>query len=314
MSSFETSERGSARSVLRHRPISTQAVLIGKRSVITSATIPVVRRASRPRYADTSDDVGMWPQGDAIADDERETYPPVSSVQMQSSDERVSRAGGRMSQTSQQPLVTNGRVSQTSRQAMLTNGRVTQTSRQMVVANGRMSQQTSRQQTEDLKGNVWGTHYRAHPLLYLGIGMLAMLVLWVLLSSVLGWFNTTLDDMRYGRPRTFQMDATVGHNEQNGVPSHFIALNLSGHIEVIEFPAGDATHAHIYMGPQLYGANSDLVPVTLKFMDVNNDQKPDMLVMFQGSQTVFINDQGTFRVLQPNERPQVEQFLQHVSH
>ena len=32
--------------------------------------------------------------------------------------------------------------------------------------------------------------------------------------------------------------------------------------------------------PQLYGTGADLVPVTLKFEDVNGDHLPDMIVMF----------------------------------
>ncbi|MBV8695560.1 MAG: hypothetical protein JO125_00420 [Chloroflexi bacterium] len=140
-----------------------------------------------------------------------------------------------------------------------------------------------------------------HPLLYLGIGMLAMLVLWMALSALFGWFATTLDDLHYGRPRTFQTDAWVGHNEQTGVPSHFIALNLHGRIEVIELPGGDGTRARIYVGPQLYGSGSDLVPVTLSFKDVNGDHKPDMIVHFEGNYVVFINDQGGFRPPQPSE-------------
>ena len=152
----------------------------------------------------------------------------------------------------------------------------------------------------------------AHPLLYLGIGMLAMLALWTLLISAITWYNTTMDDIHYGRPRTFQVDAFVGHNESTGLPSHFIAINLHGHIEVIEFPGADAAHARIFVGPELYTSGNDLVVVTLKFIDVNGDHKPDMIVSFQGSQVVFINDQGTFRPLRPEERHQVEQFLQRL--
>ncbi|MBV9691780.1 MAG: hypothetical protein JO202_18940 [Ktedonobacteraceae bacterium] len=142
---------------------------------------------------------------------------------------------------------------------------------------------------------------QAHPFLYLGIGMIVMLVLWMGLSALFGWFATTLDDLHYGRPRTFQTDAWVGHNEQTGVPSHFIALNLHSHIEVIELPGGDGTHARIYVGPQLYGSGSDLVPVTLSFSDVNGDHKPDMVIHFEGNYVVFINDQGGFRPPQPSE-------------
>ncbi len=47
---------------------------------------------------------------------------------------------------------------------------------------------------------------------------------------------------------------------------------------MIEFPGGDAVHARIYLGPQLYGSGSDLVPVTLSFVDVSGHHQPDMLV------------------------------------
>ena len=156
--------------------------------------------------------------------------------------------------------------------------------------------------------------HHGHPLLYLGIGMLGMLALWTILVFLVGWVSTTLDDIHYGRPRTFQIDAVVGHNDSAASPSHFIAINLNGHIEVIEMPGGDASHARIYIGPQLFGTNDDLVPVTLSFVDVNGDKKPDMIIHFQASQVVFINDAGGFRPLRLEERNQVEQFLQHLGH
>jgi hypothetical protein len=153
---------------------------------------------------------------------------------------------------------------------------------------------------------------QGHPLLYLGIGMLGMLVLWTILVFLVGWVGTTMDDIRYGRPRTFQTDAVVGHNDSAASPSHFIAINLNGHIEVIEMPGGDASHARIYIGPQLYGPNANLVPVTLSFVDVNGDKKPDMIIHFQGTEVVFINDAGGFRPVRPEERNQVDQFLQRL--
>lgn len=149
-----------------------------------------------------------------------------------------------------------------------------------------------------------------HPLLYLGLGMLAMLALLAAFIIVTNWVTITLDDIHYGRPRTFQIDAFVGHNESTGMPSHFIALNLHGRTEIIELPGGDATHARVYLGPQLYGTDADLMAVTLSFIDVNGDHRPDMIIHFQGTQVVFINDQGGFRPLRPDERAPVEQFLQ----
>ncbi|HTI15844.1 MAG TPA: hypothetical protein VL461_14970 [Dictyobacter sp.] len=157
------------------------------------------------------------------------------------------------------------------------------------------------------------THIFAHPFFYLALGMIIMLPFWIFFSSLLGWVHTFHNDIVYGRPRTYQTDAWVGHNTQTGKPSHFLALNLNGRIEVIEFPGGDATQAHVYVGPQLYEANSDLIPVTLRFSDVNNDHKLDMIVLFQGSNIVFINDGTGFRAPLPAERDQVEQTLQHLS-
>ncbi len=151
---------------------------------------------------------------------------------------------------------------------------------------------------------------RGHPFLYLGVGMIAMLALWMLLTSAIAWWNTTMDDLHYGRPRTFQMDAVVGHNDSAQNPSHFIALNLHGHIEIIEFPGQDASKARIYIGPQLYGAGSDLVPVTLSFVDVTGDHQPDMVVHFQNTQIVYINDQGSFRPARPDELPAIQRYEQ----
>jgi hypothetical protein len=50
---------------------------------------------------------------------------------------------------------------------------------------------------------------RLHPLLYLGLGMIAMFALLLLLSLAVSWWNTLMDDLHYGRPRTFQIDAVV---------------------------------------------------------------------------------------------------------
>ncbi len=168
-----------------------------------------------------------------------------------------------------------------------------------------------RQKAAGSKGKFWRG---AHPLLYLGIGMLAMLALWTLLSMVVSWGSTTWNDLQYGRPRTFQVEAFVGHNEAGGTPSHFIALNLNGRIEVIEFPGGDGSKARIYLGPQLYGTDANLVPVTLSFVDVNGNHRPDMVVHFQNTQLVFINDQGGFRPATPDELHAVERYLQQHGH
>jgi len=151
--------------------------------------------------------------------------------------------------------------------------------------------------------------FRAHPVLFLGLGMLAMLILWTLLSAGIAWWNNTLEYIHYGYPRTFQMDAVVGQNDSASDPSHFLAINFRGRIEIIEFPGGDASHARIYLGPQLFGPDADTTPVTLKFADINGDHKPDMFVFFQSSWIIFINDHGTFRPPTQEEQQEAVQYL-----
>jgi hypothetical protein len=149
-----------------------------------------------------------------------------------------------------------------------------------------------------------GATSRSHPrperMGFVGIGMLVAVALFLLGQWLIGWTGTTWDDLHYGRPRTYQVDAVVGQSDSVAHPSHFIALNLKGQVEIIELPGGDASHAKIYLGPRLYGPHADLVPVTLQFVDRRHDHHPDMLVLFQQTQAIFHNEQGTF---QPSSSP-----------
>ncbi len=272
---LDSTDRIAPRSVLRHRPIGGNSAYTGKRSQTTIST-PMVKRASRPQpqIAETP-----LPADEAAVDElQDETDDDEGGNDSEDDDDGAAK-------THLQIPVRRVNTTTTAKTLPRTPFPGAPSHKRFFLRN-------------------------AHPLLYLGIGMLGMLVLWTVLVSFISWYSTTMDDVHYGRPRTYQVDQYVGHNESPGNPSHFIAINLHGHIEVIEFPGGDASHARIFLGPQLFTSNSDLVVVTLRFVDVNGDHKPDMVVNFQGSQVVFINDQGTYRPLSANERPAVEQFLQ----
>ncbi len=132
------------------------------------------------------------------------------------------------------------------------------------------------------------------PLVAILVGMVIMIVLVMSFSALGSWWHVYQDDLRYGRPRTMQMDAVVGHNDSEAHPTHFIFLNLNRHVEIIEIPGGDVTHTHIYMGPVLFGNGQDLTPVTGEIRDVNGDGKPDLIVHIQDQQIVFLNDGTTF--------------------
>ncbi len=165
-------------------------------------------------------------------------------------------------------------------------------------------QDDDEQQTEPLRSTSPVAHqkprWRFHWLVYVGVGMVTMFVLWFVLSGVLNWWNTTQDDLHYGRPRTAQYDVKVGHNDAH-TPSHFLALNLHRHIEVIELPGGDASHAKVYIVASMLQEGNDLAVVTLSFKDLTHHGKLDMIVTVGNDTFVFINANGQFRPVQPGD-------------
>ena len=133
------------------------------------------------------------------------------------------------------------------------------------------------------------------PLIAILIGVVFTIVLFMSLTALGSWWHAYQDDLHYGRPRTSQLDAIVGHSDSASHPTHFIFLNLNRHVEIIEIPGGDATHMRVFMGPILFGDGQDLTPVTGEIRDVNGDGKPDLIVHILNEQIVFLNDGTTFR-------------------
>ena len=153
---------------------------------------------------------------------------------------------------------------------------------------------------------------RLHPLFWLGISALLLLLLWWAISQALVWGTNELNTLRYGYPRTFQVDAVVGQNDDAQHPSHFIALNLHGTVTIIDFPGGDASKARDCVLTSVVGSDSDLDPVTLKFVDVSHNGKPDMLINIGNVEALLVNDQGTFRSPSPAEQQQILQQLRQM--
>lgn len=132
------------------------------------------------------------------------------------------------------------------------------------------------------------------PLVPVLVGSVVTILLVMVLSALGSWWITYQNDLHYGRPRTSQLDAVVGHYDSAVHPTHFIFVNLNRHVEIIEIAGGDDKHSHIYTGPMLYGDGQDLAPVTGEIKDVNNDGKPDLVVHIGNQQIVYLNDGTTF--------------------
>ena len=88
-------------------------------------------------------------------------------------------------------------------------------------------------------------------------------------SALSNWWQLHTDDVTFGRPRTYQTDQYVGHGDSPTHANHFIALNLSGIVEVVEINNQDAQKDHIYF---ITTTNSALNPVTLSFPTVDGKQ------------------------------------------
>jgi len=136
---------------------------------------------------------------------------------------------------------------------------------------------------------------QVHWLVFVGVGLLLMIAGWMAFSSLGAWWQTHQDDTTFGNPRTFQIDAVVGHSDSSTSPSHFIAENLKGQIIVVEFPGGDVSKARSYNITTIPGNDAN-PPVRLSFQDINHDGKLDMVILIGdpgATVTIFSFNNGT---------------------
>jgi hypothetical protein len=139
---------------------------------------------------------------------------------------------------------------------------------------------------------------RMHYLFWVGVVLFIMIFGWIGLTALGSWWQTTLDDWHYGRPRTFQTDQNVGHF---GFVSHFVALNLNGKIEVIETEPANPNQqqaTHMYIVATL-DTDQNLQPVTLRFENLTGNGRLDLLVFVGNSLQVPLYNTGTGFQSQP---------------
>lgn len=142
---------------------------------------------------------------------------------------------------------------------------------------------------------------------YIITGILALLAAYVLLSSAIGFGRTMIDDVKYGRPRTFHLTANVGRPEEANAPTQLIAMNLQRQVVILEIPGGDATKVRTLPGPYLFGAGEDLTPVTMRLADMNGDGADDLVVRVKDEEMVYLNRDNSFNLITAEERQQLVQ-------
>lgn len=126
-----------------------------------------------------------------------------------------------------------------------------------------------------------------------------------LVSVASGRAGVWIDDLRYGRPRTVQLSSFVGHGEESGQPTHFLAMNLNRRVVVWELPGGDAAKTRTLQGPYLFGANEHLTPILLRVEDMDADGRPDLVIGVKDEEIIYINSGDSFRLITDSERQQL---------
>ncbi len=139
-----------------------------------------------------------------------------------------------------------------------------------------------------------------HATVYIGLTLLCMVVGFIVFSALSTWWQHTQDYLHYGMPRTYQMDAVVGHQDSVTRPSHFLALNLGGHLSVIEMQGGDLSKTVVYGGPVIYGQDANLVAVTLSVAHDQNGN-PELVLHYQNNEVILYDGKDGKFHLQPQQ-------------
>lgn len=144
-----------------------------------------------------------------------------------------------------------------------------------------------------------------HSFAYIATLLLALVAIYAVMGNVFGLVQTKIDDIRYGTPRTFQLDAVVGHENGSGLPTHLIAMNLNRQVVIMEIPGGNAAQIRTLTGPYLFGANEDKTAVLMRLEDLNGDSAPDLIVSIKNEEIAYMNRDGQFQLITAEERQQI---------
>ena len=95
------------------------------------------------------------------------------------------------------------------------------------------------------------SHQRKHALVFVGLGMVAMLLIWMLgVTAMVGWVNTVSDPRYY--TQMAHLDTVTVSTDAQGHQSQVRAfIDAQGHLDLLIVPIGDMRKAHVVVGPTL---------------------------------------------------------------
>ncbi len=167
------------------------------------------------------------------------------------------------------------------------------------------SNSTSRSLSRTPLALPWFTRLFLPPMLPLAVRVgsivLAFVAIGMLFQATAGWFTRSLDDVRYGFPRSVQINGYVGHGDERLSPTIIRTMNVGGQITTHVMPGGDASRVQVLKGPYLFGADNEYVVAQPELHNLNGDEHVDLLVNVRGEVLVYLNDNGNFRVGTPEE-------------
>jgi hypothetical protein len=111
------------------------------------------------------------------------------------------------------------------------------------------------------------------------MGMLAFLLPLLLCQFVIApWISDLWGSLQFNQTRTYQADQTL-----DGVPTHFIAINLHGEIDIIVLH-GNGTKVTVY-GGMTTGHESDTVSLSF-------DERHNMTLLVNGEKAAVFTYEG----------------------
>jgi hypothetical protein len=143
-------------------------------------------------------------------------------------------------------------------------------------------------------------HFRAHPLFWMGTGMISLLIAWMIGLQTFAWYiNSFQNPLTY--TQTAHMDTTTlivdaaGHTEQARA-----FIDGQDHIDLLVIPNGDASKAHIIVGP-----------LVMNIEDLQH--RATIAVTANGKTGVTVKVQGQLEVNGLEAAPQAAQWSTDIS-